>query len=65
MLMKTDPHSAYLAIFYHLNYDNRLLHEAVRYHFFQLSMGWGLENTLNKLLIISTIIFYIATINLN
>ena len=30
-------------------------------HFFQLSMGWGLEKKLNKLLIISTIILYIAT----
>ena len=44
-----------------MNYDNRLLREAVRYHFFKLSMGWDLEKKLNKLLIISTIILYIAT----
>ena len=63
MLMKTALHSSNLANFFtmrDLNYDNRLLHEAVWYHFIQLSMGWGLENKLNKLLIISTIILYIA-----
>ena len=63
MLMKIAPHSVNLAIFYHARFElcNHFLCEAVWYHFFQLSMGWGLENKLNKLLIISTIILYIAT----
>ena len=59
MLMKTAPHSANLATMHDLNYDNRL--KAVMYHFFQLSMGWVLEKKLNKLLIISTIKYFIHT----